>query len=514
MNLVTARFLRSHQTGRRSRCPFQHRPSRMRDRAARRAQVDRDRHGVESCQRSRARPSTPPSSSVASKDPCKDNPFRDWRAHHNSGAVPPVGVRYNGRVAITDGLGFRWNPRPRYGTNHTSGAQSACSRRYCARRGKQQMALSIHVESGHRGTDKLCDHVSDAILDAILAQDKKARVCVLSPSRRPAWSSSRARSRRRLGRHPAGRPQDGRDIGYTTPTRASTRHVRGPHRRRAAEPGHQPGRHRGRASTKEQGRGRPGPHVRLRVQRDPEPHAGADRLRAPARAPAHGIRVRREGRLAPPRRQEPGHARVRRRRAGPRGRHRRLSTQHAPRSTRRSRREGGRRARHRSRDPQEVPSTEHEDLRQPDGRFVVGGPTATRPHRPQDHRRHVRRHGPPRRRRVQRQGPDEGRPLRLLLRALRREERRRTGPRPSARSDRYAIGVGTLHRRLRSPGRSEFSWEDPRAALQLTADLLGGKRQEHQVVASSTNGTNNGYKREGSTKKKGKKGKKDREASA
>ena len=42
--------------------------------------------------------------------------------------------------------------------------------------------------------------------------------------------------------------------------------------------------------------------------------------------------------------------------------------------------------------------------RRPDGR--------RRPHRPQDHRRHLRRHGPPRRRRVLRQGPEQGRPLR------------------------------------------------------------------------------------------------------
>ena len=33
---------------------------------------------------------------------------------------------------------------------------------------------SQSVTEGH--PDKLCDHVSDAILDAILAQDKKARV--------------------------------------------------------------------------------------------------------------------------------------------------------------------------------------------------------------------------------------------------------------------------------------------------------------------------------------------------
>ena len=54
--------------------------------------------------------------------------------------------------------------------------------------------------------------------------------------------------------------------------------------------------------------------------------------------------------------------------------------------------------------------------RRPDGR--------RRPDRPQDHRRHLRRHGPPRRRRLLRQGPVEGRPLRGVRHALGRQERR------------------------------------------------------------------------------------------
>ena len=55
--------------------------------------------------------------------------------------------------------------------------------------------------------------------------------------------------------------------------------------------------------------------------------------------------------------------------------------------------------------------------RRPEGRH--------RAHRSQDHRRHVRRHGAARRRRVLRQGPDEGRSIRRLHGAVRREERRR-----------------------------------------------------------------------------------------
>ena len=69
-----------------------------------------------------------------------------------------------------------------------------------------------------------------------------------------------------------------------------------------------------------------------------------------------------------------------------------------------------------------------------------------RPHRPQDHRRHLRRHGPPRRRRLLRQGPVQGRPLGRLRRPLRRQERRRRRPRAALR------GPGRLRDRRRPPG--------------------------------------------------------------
>ena len=69
-----------------------------------------------------------------------------------------------------------------------------------------------------------------------------------------------------------------------------------------------------------------------------------------------------------------------------------------------------------------------------------------RPDRAQDHRRHLRRHGPPRRRRLQRQGPVEGRPLGRLRRALRGQEHRRRRPRRARR------GPGRLRHRRRAPG--------------------------------------------------------------
>ena len=68
------------------------------------------------------------------------------------------------------------------------------------------------------------------------------------------------------------------------------------------------------------------------------------------------------------------------------------------------------------------------------------------PDRPQDHRRHLRRHGPPRRRRVLRQGPVEGRPLGRIRRALRGEERGRR------RAGRPLRGAGRVRDRRRAPG--------------------------------------------------------------
>ena len=70
------------------------------------------------------------------------------------------------------------------------------------------------------------------------------------------------------------------------------------------------------------------------------------------------------------------------------------------------------------------------------------------PHRPQDHRRHVRRHGAARRWRVQRQRSVEGGPLGVLRGALGREEHRRRQARASMRGSarvrdrRRRAGVG------------------------------------------------------------------------
>src|SRR6184192_785743 len=64
----------------------------------------------------------------------------------------------------------------------------------------------------------------------------------------------------------------------------------------------------------------------------------------------------------------------------------------------------------------------------PTGRFVTGGPMGHRPDRPQDHRGHLRRRGQPRRRRLLRQGPQQGGPVGLLHGPVYSQEPRRGGP--------------------------------------------------------------------------------------
>ena len=104
-----------------------------------------------------------------------------------------------------------------------------------------------------------------------------------------------------------------------------------------------------------------------------------------------------------------------------------VSTQHARHRHERGDRGGGDRWRSSKRSCRARCSTGQTDIYiNPSGRFVHRRPAGgRRSDRPQDHRRHLRRHGPPRRRRLLRQGRDQGRPLGGLRRPLRRQERRR-----------------------------------------------------------------------------------------
>ena len=101
--------------------------------------------------------------------------------------------------------------------------------------------------------------------------------------------------------------------------------------------------------------------------------------------------------------------------------------------------------------------------RRPDGR--------RRPDRPQDHRRHLRRLRPARRRRVLRQGPVEGRPLRGVRDALGGQERgRRRAGRRAARS--------RSRTRSARPSRSACS---SRPSAPARSPTTGSRRRSPQV---------------------------------
>ena len=172
--------------------------------------------------------------------------------------------------------------------------------------------------------------------------------------------------------------------------------------------GHRAGRRRRARGPRRRGAGvrarrrRPGDDVRLRLPRDARADAAADRARPPDGAPA---------RRGP---QDAASCRTSARTARPRSRSSTsaasrsgcetvvVSTQHDPDVRAERLRSGHRRSGHPADDPR-ASSARHDPVMHvnPTGRFVIGGPMGDAgPDRPQDHRRHLRRHGPPRRRRV------------------------------------------------------------------------------------------------------------------
>ena len=107
--------------------------------------------------------------------------------------------------------------------------------------------------------------------------------------------------------------------------RLRRQHLRRHRLDRRAEPGHRPGRRHVRGGPRRQerrgpaqrpGRRRPGDDVRLRLRRDRRPHAAADLAGPPpGRAAGRGPQGRRRP-VPAPRRQDPGHVRLRGRQAG------------------------------------------------------------------------------------------------------------------------------------------------------------------------------------------------------
>ena len=169
---------------------------------------------------------------------------------------------------------------------------------------------SESVSEGH--PDKIADQISDAVLDAILAQDKRARVACETMVKTGAAIVAGEVTTSALGRHRGARAQGHQRHRL----RQLRRRLRRPHLRdhqhaRQAVARHQPG--RGPQEARRTGRRRPGPDVRLRLQRGAGVHAGADLLLAPpGRAAGQGAQER-QAAVAAPGRQVAGHAALRRR---------------------------------------------------------------------------------------------------------------------------------------------------------------------------------------------------------
>ena len=188
------------------------------------------------------------------------------------------------------------------------------------RRRVEYLFTSESVTEGH--PDKLCDQVSDAILDAIIRADPEARVACETATttglvmvlgeittsrlrRLPARSSARpsATSATRSG-----------EYGFDYLTCGTLDLDQG------AVGGHRAGRRRGargraaRPPPSRAGRRRPGDDVRVRLPRDAGADAAADRARAPHGPPARRGPQERPAAVPPPGRQDAGHGRVRARR--------------------------------------------------------------------------------------------------------------------------------------------------------------------------------------------------------
>ena len=218
------------------------------------------------------------------------------------------------------------------------------------------------------------------------------------------------------------------------------------HRHQAAVARHRDGRRHRRG-------GRPGADVRLRLRRDPRADAAADHAGAQARRSGSPRRAAEE--ILPFLRPD-GKSQVTVEYED--GKPVRVdtvvvSTQHGDEGDhRRDLRRGVEKEIIRPVIPAELLDAKTKFHINPTGRFVDRRAARRHgPDRPQDHRGHLRRHGQPRRRRLLRQGPDEGRSLGLLHGPLHRQEHRggRTrGPRARCSSPTPSA----------SPSRSRSWW--------------------------------------------------------
>ena len=137
------------------------------------------------------------------------------------------------------------------------------------------------VSMGH--PDKMADQMSDGILDAILAQDPTARVACEAPTTGLVLVAGEITTTAPVDYTEVVR-QVVREIGYTSRWASTPRPARDdrpqppvPRHRQGRQTASKTGGNSGELDGKEHRRRRPGPDVRLRLQRDPRADAAADR---------------------------------------------------------------------------------------------------------------------------------------------------------------------------------------------------------------------------------------------
>ena len=155
----------------------------------------------------------------------------------------------------------------------------------------QYLFTSESVTEGH--PDKMCDQISDAILDAIIREDPNARVACETATTTGlvlVLGEITTHDLRRLpGDRPRHRPRHRLHAGRLRLRLPDLRHAR---LGQGAVAGHRPGRRRGARGPRRRGAGvragrrRPGDDVRLRLPRDARADAAADRARPPHGPPA------------------------------------------------------------------------------------------------------------------------------------------------------------------------------------------------------------------------------------
>ena len=176
---------------------------------------------------------------------------------------------------------------------------------------------SESVSEGH--PDKVADQISDAVLDAILAQDKYARVAAETLCNTGlVVMAGEITTKAVVDFQPIARKTI-KNIGYDNSDYGIDYNgcaVLVAYDKQS--PGHRAGRGRRQGPEPRTGRRRPGPDVRLRLQRDRRSDAAAHLPGAPPGREAGAAAQERQAQVAAPGREEPGHGAVRRRQARPR----------------------------------------------------------------------------------------------------------------------------------------------------------------------------------------------------